>query len=127
VVAVGDEAAVGEHAVLADLDELDGRDLHPQVQERAAADPDPRGGRRRQPHARLEQHVLAELEPAVREHLEHVPVHGPAAEGTAACELEMDPCPVPRQARTLVPAPLLGPELQIFGLHAPRSMSCRAS
>ena len=33
VVAVGDEAAVGEHAVLADLDQLDRRDLHAEVEE----------------------------------------------------------------------------------------------
>ena len=33
VVAVGDEAAVGEHAVLADLDQLDGGDLHAEVEE----------------------------------------------------------------------------------------------
>ena len=38
VVAVGDEAAVGEHAVAADLDELDRGDHHVDVQERALAD-----------------------------------------------------------------------------------------
>ncbi len=35
VVGVGDEAAVGEHAVLADLDQLGGGDHHPEVEERA--------------------------------------------------------------------------------------------
>ena len=44
---VGDEAAVGEHAVLADLDQLHRRDHHAEVQERPGADPDARRRRAR--------------------------------------------------------------------------------
>ena len=87
VVAVGDEAAVGEHAVLADLDELDGGDLHAEVEEAAAADADPAGRGRGQPDVRLEQHVLAELQPPLPQHLQHVAVHRPATEGASAREL----------------------------------------
>ena len=39
---VGDEAAVGEHAVIADLDEVLRGDHHPDVEERPCADPDAR-------------------------------------------------------------------------------------
>ena len=46
---VADEAAVGEHAVIADLDQLQRGDHHADVQERPRADPDPRLPRRRQP------------------------------------------------------------------------------
>ena len=41
VAGIGDEAAVGEHAVLTDLDELGRGDHHAEVQERAGADPHP--------------------------------------------------------------------------------------
>src|SRR5437763_359826 len=77
---VRDEAAVGEHAVRTYLDELEGGDLHAEVEERPFPDDDPGGRLRGQPHARLEQDVLAELEPALLEHLEHVAVDRPAAE-----------------------------------------------
>ena len=43
VVGVGDEAAVGGHAVIADLDEAGRRDHHALVQEDAAPDPDAPG------------------------------------------------------------------------------------
>ena len=111
VVGVGHEAAVGEHAVLADLDEVDRRDLHAEVEERAAADADPCRRLRRQPHAGLEQDVLAELQPPLLEHLEDVAVDGPAAERPAARELVVDARPVPGQGVALVPAPFLRPEL----------------
>ena len=51
VVAVGDEAAVGEHAVRADLDELDRGDHHAEVEERALADAHARVAGRGDPHA----------------------------------------------------------------------------
>ena len=63
--------------------------------------------------SRLEQHVLAELQAAVEQHLEHVAVHRPAAEGAAARELVVDARAVPGQRVALVPAPLLRPELEV--------------
>ena len=66
---------------------------------------------RRDPDAGLEQRVLADLEPALAKRLEHVAVHGPAAERAPPRELAVDPRAVPRQRVALVPAPLLPPEL----------------
>ena len=80
VVRVGHEAAVGEHAVIADLDEVLRRHHHGDVEEGPGADADPALVRDRQPHVRLEQRVLAHLEPAVAERLEHVAVDRPARE-----------------------------------------------
>ena len=65
VVAVGHEAAVGEHAVGADLHQLDRGDLHAEVQERPLADADPPGVAAGEPDAGLEQDVLADLQPPV--------------------------------------------------------------
>ena len=107
VVAVGDEAAVGEHAVLADLDQLDRRDLDAEVEECAAADANPSWRGRGQPHVGLQQHVLAELQAVFCEHLEHVAVDRPARESPPARELVVDPGAVVRQRVALVPAPLL--------------------
>ena len=122
MVAVGDEAPVGEHAVLADLDELDRGDLDAEVEECPAADADPPGRHRGQPDVRLEQHVRAELEPPLLQHLEHVALHRPAAERLAARELQMDARAVPGQRVALVPAPLLRPQLQLCGVHERGSM-----
>ena len=126
VVGVGDEAAVGQHAVLAELDELERRDLDAEVQEAAAADPDPPRRHRGQPDARLEQHVRADLEPPLAQHLQHVAVHRPAAERAAAGELRVDADAVPGQRVALVPAPLLQPQLEVRGIHRRRQYA-RAS
>ena len=112
MVGVGDEAAVGEHAVLADLDQLERRHHHAEVQERAGADPDPRRAGSGDPHAGLEQRLRADLEPALAQRLEHVAVQRPADERLPAHELPMDPRAVPRQRVALVPAPLLHPQLE---------------
>ena len=110
MVAVGDEAAVGEHAVLADLDELDGGDHHAEVEEASRRRSRIRAGRGRgQPDAGLEQDVLAELEASLEQHLEHVAVDRPAGERAPARELVVDARAVPGQRVALVPAPLLQP------------------
>jgi hypothetical protein len=108
--AVRDEAAVGEHAVVADLDQLNGRHHHRDVEEAAGADPDARVVGRREPHVRLDQRVLAYLEPPLVEGLQHVAVQGPARERSPAGELAVDPDSVPGERVALVPAPLLPPE-----------------
>ena len=100
-------------------------DLDAEVEEGAAADADAAGRHRRQPHAGLEQHVRAELEPALLEHLEHVAVDGPAAERLAAGELEVDPRAVPGQRIALVPTPLLRPQLEPLRVHPGRNPTCR--
>ena len=63
VVGVADEAVVGEHHVVADLDQLERGEHRVAVEEAALADPDPGLGRERQPAAGLEQRPLADLEP----------------------------------------------------------------
>ena len=64
----------------------------------------------REPHVRLEQRSLADLEPPLAERLQDVPVERPARERAAAGQLPMDSQPVPRERVALVPAPLLPPE-----------------
>src|SRR2546421_9058718 len=113
MVCVGDHAAVGEHAVRADLHQLQRSDHHRDVEEGLLADPYPRGRRGRDPHVRLEQRVGADLEPALAQRLEHVAVHRPARERVAAHELPVDARPVPGQRVALVPAPLLRPQHQL--------------
>ena len=113
--------------MLADLDQLDRRDLHAEVQEAAAADADPARRRRGQPHARLEQHVLAQLQPALAQQLEHVAVQRPAAERAPAGELGVDARAVPRQRVALVVAPLLRPQLDVRGIHAAGTLSAGRS
>src|SRR3954452_22767018 len=79
MVGVGDEAAVCEHAVVADLDELLGGDHHVEVEERSRADAHARVAGQREPDAGLEERVLADLQPALQERLQDVAVHGPPA------------------------------------------------
>ena len=110
VVAVGDEAAVGEHAVVADLDVLDRGHHHADVEERLRADDDASRIRRGQPDVRLEQRVLSHLEAALPERLEHVAVQRPAREGLPPGQLPVNPRTVPGQRVALVPAPLLPPQ-----------------
>ena len=57
--------------------------------------------------------MLAELEAAVGEHLEHVAVDRPARESAALRELVVDAGAVPGQRVALVPAPLLRPQLEV--------------
>src|SRR3954453_21539492 len=110
VVAVGDEAAVGEHAVAADLDERGRGDHHADVEERPLADPHARRRGRRDPDVGLEQRARADLQAPVAQRLEHVAVDRPARERLAIGELPVDPRAVPGQRVALVPAPLLPPE-----------------
>ena len=107
---VGHEAAVGEHAVIADLDQLVRGHHHAFVQERAGADPHARATRRGDPDARLEQRPRPDLQAALAQRLEHVAVHRPAHEGLAAHELPVDLRAVPGQRVALIPAPLLRPQ-----------------
>ena len=72
MVGVADEAVVGEHHVVPDLDQLDRGEHRVPVQEAALADLDPGLGRHGDPAARLEQRPLADLEPPVVERLEHL-------------------------------------------------------
>ena len=66
-----------------------------------------------EPHVRLEQRVLAHLEPPVAERLEHVAVDRPAGERAPPRQLAVDCEPVPGQRIALVPAPFLPPEPEI--------------
>ena len=84
VVAVGDEAAVGEHAVRADLDELDAGHHHAEVQEGALADAHAGVARRGDPDPGLEQRPGAHLQAPLEQRLEHVAVDRPAHERLAA-------------------------------------------
>jgi hypothetical protein len=121
VVGVGYEAAVGEHAVVSDLDQPDRGHHHRDVEEGAGADPDAGLVGRGQPHVGLQQGVLADHEPSLAERLEHVAVQRPACERPAASELAVNPDPVPGQRVALVPAPLLPPELGVpHGRQLPR-------
>ena len=109
---VGDEAAVGEHAVLADLDQLLGGDHHAHVQElpapiRTRALPGavihtPGSSSTPAPTSRRPSRSASSTLPWTR----------PAHEGLAAHELPVDPRPVPGQRAALVPAPLLRPQAQ---------------
>ncbi len=65
MVRVGDHAAVGEHAVLADLDQVERGDHHADVEEAAATDPHACGRRHRYPDVWLEQHLRTDLEAAL--------------------------------------------------------------
>ena len=107
------EAAVGEHAVVPDLDQLLGSEHHGEVEKSPGADAHARAPRRGDPHVRLEQRPRTDLEPPLAQRLEHVAVHGPAHEGLAAHELPVDPRPIPRQRVALIPAPLLGPQSRL--------------
>ena len=71
------------------------------------------GPRRGDPHAGLEQHVRSRSPAGRRQRLEHVAVDRPAHECLTAGELPVDPRPVPRQRVLLVPAPLLGPQVDL--------------
>ena len=77
---VGHKAAVGEHAVVADLDELHRGDHDRDVEEAARADADPGRIRRGEPDVGLEQGALPHLEPARTQGLEHVALDRPARE-----------------------------------------------
>ncbi len=110
VARVGHEAAVRQHAVLADLHQLLRGDHHPEVQERPLPDPHARAPRGGDPHVRLEQRSLAELQPPLAQCLQHVPVHRPAHERLTAHRLPVDPRAIPRQRAALIPAPLHRPQ-----------------
>src|SRR5205085_8792955 len=105
--------AVGEHAVIANLDQLERGDHHPDVEERAGSDPDPRGPRSGDPDVRLEQGVRADLEPSLAQRLEYVPVYRPAGVGLAPHELPVDPEAVPGKQVVLVEPPPLHPQLEL--------------
>src|SRR4029077_12668211 len=113
VARVGYEAAVGEHAVLADLDQLLGGEHHAHVQEAALADPHARAPRRGDPDPRLEQHAAPDIEAPFAQRLQHVSVHRPAQQRLAAHELPVDARSVPGQRVALVVAPLLRPQPQL--------------
>ncbi len=62
VACIRDEAAVGKHAVISDLDKLLGGDHHAHVQERAAADAHAGAAGHRDPYAGLQQRVRTDLQ-----------------------------------------------------------------
>ena len=110
VLGVADEAAVGEHRVVADLDPLLRGDHHVAVEEAARADLDPGPRRQGQPAARLEQRPLADRQPPLVERLQHLALDRVADEEAAARGVAVDP-PAPQQPLVaLIPAPLLPPD-----------------
>ena len=80
MVGVADEAVVGEHHVVADLDPLGGGEHGVLVEEAARADLDLGAGGERQPAARLEKGPVAYPQPALVEGLEHLSVDRKADE-----------------------------------------------
>jgi hypothetical protein len=106
---VADKAAVGEHRVVADLDQLERGQHRVAVEEAAGADLDPRPGRKGQPAARLQQRAFADPQASLVERLQGLALERPADEEATAGG-------VPRQAPTsqrapvaLIPAPLQEP------------------
>ena len=108
VVGVADEAAVGEHRVVADLDPLVGGEHRVAVEEAAGADLDPRLGRQGQPAAGLQQRPFADPQPALVERLEHLALDRLADEEAAAGGVAGEP-PAPQPgggcARTSAASP----------------------
>jgi len=97
VARIAHEAAVGEHAVGADLHQLVRSHHHAEVQERAPPDPHARLAGGGDPHVRLEQRSRSDLEAPLAQRLEHVAVHGPAHERLPAHELPVDERAIPGQ------------------------------
>src|SRR5205807_3734262 len=97
VAAVRHKASICEHAVLADLDQLDGGKHDADVEEAAAADSNASCARCREPDVWLKQCVGPDLEASFAECLEDVAMHRPAHEGLTASELPINPGAVPRQ------------------------------
>ena len=79
---IGDETSVGEHAVVADLDELESCHHDSKVEEcaRRRCAPAPAAGIGH-PDAGLKERPVADLQPAVAQRLEHVAMERPAGEG----------------------------------------------
>ncbi len=113
VVGVGDEAAIGEHAVLPDLDESTAATITPRFRKLPAPISILPGAGAVSQTFGLEQDVATDLEPALAHRLEHVAVQRPARERLAAHQLPVDRGPIPRQRVALVEAPLLHPEEKI--------------
>ena len=97
VAGVADEAAVGEHRVVADRDPLVGGDHRVAVEEAAGADLDPRLGRQGQPAAGLQQRPFADRQPPLVERLQHLALDRVADEEAAAGGVAVDP-PAPQPA-----------------------------
>ena len=117
VVGVGDQAAVGEHAVRADVDERERSDHHPEVQKAPlpiAIRAFPGSG---DPDVGFEQNLWTYLEATLVQRLEHVAVEWPPSEGLAPGEFPVDSGPVPRQRVLLIPPPLLSPEPRRRQIH----------
>ena len=90
VVRVADEAVVGEHHVVADLDPLGGREHRVLVEKAAVPDLDLRARAQGQPAPRLQQGPLPYPQPPLVEGLEHLTLHGKADEGPRARHVAVD-------------------------------------
>src|SRR5690349_10582053 len=109
VVGIADEAAIGEHRVVADLDRFQGRQHRVAVEEAAGADLDPSLRRQRQPAARLEQRSFADPQTPFVERLEDLALDRLAHVEAAACRVASQ-SPLPGKAAiALIPAALRQP------------------
>ena len=109
MVRVADEAPVGEHDVVADLDPLVRGEHHAAVEEAPLADLDRRLARHRDPAPRLEQRPLPDPQASLIEALEQLALDGEAdVEAAARCVTVDPPAPAPRRV-ALVPAALEPP------------------
>src|SRR5262245_38533702 len=109
MIGVADEAVVGEHDVIADLDQLDGGEHRVAVEEAAFADPHPRVGGERQPAAGLEQGAGADGKPPGVERLQHLSLDRIADEESRLGRVTIEPQAAAPAAVALVPAPLHPP------------------
>ena len=107
---VADEAAVGEHHVVADRHLLLGGDHRVAVEEAALADLDLGLGRQRHPAAGLEQRAFADPQAALVERLEHLALDRLADEEAAAGGVAGEAEPAGESPVALVPAPLRPPD-----------------
>src|SRR5439155_12833531 len=107
---VADEAAVGEHDVVADLDPLLCCQHHIAVQKAPLADLDAGLGGHREPAAGLEQAALADPKAPLVERLEQLALDREADEEAAASRVPSKAQPPQRSPIPLVPAALYPPQ-----------------
>ncbi len=115
VVGVRDEAAIGEHAVLTDLDKPAAAIITPMFRNAAAPDPDPRlsgavshtSGSNSTPSPISSRPSLSASST--------LPCSGQRANAPPAHQLIVDPRSVPGQRIALIPGPFLGPQLELGG------------
>src|SRR3954454_2995259 len=111
VIGVPDEAAVGEHGVVADLDQLHGGEHDVAVEIAIAPDRDSRLGREGQPAAGLEVCPLPHAQPAGVQALKHLALDGMAYVRPRVDHVLIDSRLSLGRVRALVPVALCLPEL----------------